>query len=238
MKWRGKFGLVGAALMAVFLSRPTPSQACDVIESPRPLDRDIARLMVERATYVELAVAEARQPFDLEALVATRLAAAGPDERRSLSWGLENYRSSAATVTFRVVETLKGPRVDTFQLNMLVGVGADTAARREEARRRRDFRGRDDHWNLNSYWRHTGFLDETADILDSCWEAESAELGAGYLVFRDETGRVLDAELRFAWPRSGDRFTLAGPTFEEVFEPGDPWVRRVRRETERLTAAR
>ena len=232
---RTTIALITGAVMAMGVFVPA-ADACGALSyensgSPRLLERNIARVMVERATSIELVVAEAREPLDLEALFAAQLAAASPQARSGLVEEIEIIRPFSSAVTFRVTETLKGPSVGGFRMNAMVGDGSDQASRRRWARSRRDFQ------NPGGYWLSESLPFDGTFQLGSCWEPPHANVGASYLIFRDESGRILDAELPFAWRQSGTRFNHSGPTFVEVFEPGDLWVRRVRREVMRSQAS-
>lgn len=231
MQPRPTIALIAGVILAVGALVPA-AVACSPMGyensgKPRLLERNIAKVMVERATSIELVVAETQEPIDLERLFAAQLESADARLRGYLLQEFESIRPFAATVTFRVAETLKGPNVGGFRMNAFVGDGSDLESRRRWARSRRDFQHPGDYWGTSTFP-----FDETFQ-LGSCWEPPHANIGASYLIFRDESGRILDAALPFAWRHSGVRFTLSGPTFAEVFEPGDAWVRRIRREVMR-----
>ena len=224
------FAIYAAGLLAALVCiDASPAAACSPIGyersgSPRSLQPNEARFLVQKAASVELVVADQRRFLDLPALLGSRLAEAEPSRLSFLRDEIALTQPWVATVTFRVIETLKGSPSAAFDLNAMVTVLPAEDERRRWARDRGGFN------DPSTYWLSGAAPLNEAFDLDGCVEPPRVVMGGTYLVFRDVGGRILDATLPFRWRHSRQEFVIQGPVFEEIFGDNDPWLRRVRRE--------
>lgn len=214
------------ALLSVAVAAPA-ALACSPVSyewsgSPRPVERNVARTMVERATSVHLITAEQGRPFDIARLQLGEPTT--PESRRYLEEERDVMRSWSQTMTFRVQETLKGEPVGQLEMGVFRD-GASVEDRRSEARGRGRFSDPSSYWSFDERPLDADFR------IGGCLEPLRAVEGASYLIFLDDAGKLLDARLEFR--RGNWSGTRRGPAFVEVFGDGDPWLSAVRREAAR-----
>ena len=229
----------GLALLvfAAALATAQPALACrppafsaDIFDVPRT---DFAAILVENATYIDLAVAERAEPLtELDGWVR-QLRDAGFAEpqaeadRASMQRFYRNLagdlrRRGAARIVFRGLEKLKGEGPSWFTLNGLwqprgesqFHVGGDLA----------------DVLTPRSVWYTFGGPYEISrnQLGFLCSLPLTARPGQRYLVFRDRDGRLLGPTIPFVDRQSGEMTLRPGFVFEPVASGFDPWLDLVR----------
>ena len=229
-----------AVLAAVCAAASTsPASACSPLAysysgSPPALERNEARVLLDKAVRVDLVIAERSRPLDLQTVFGDVPAGLTPAEALGGEGDIAQWQPWAAVVSFRVLETLKGvPSEPAFDMAASATQDTETARsqRRNWARERRAFDDPSTYWSSDVH-----MLDETF-MISACQEPPHVVVGGTYLIFRGERGNILGPTLPFRWRHSGQVFQIQGPVFEEVFGDDDPWLRRVRREAARLRSA-
>lgn len=228
------------AIGLVFLTAfPVPSEACSFpsyAESGRVIDtRNLARDMVAAATTVDLVEVESATMIDPVAFFAEEralaIAEARPEWVADVGLDYDAYedsyrRAGASTITFRILERLKGPPAVSFDLTGFY------------VRRTDEAYGALSPYDLGEpraalptgedlYMRHLVELKDWGGT-GSCAAPLKAVEGVSYLIFRDAEGRLLyDGSPRFNGPRMEVASGVYGVTAEPASE-GDAWLEAVR----------
>jgi hypothetical protein len=230
-----------ASAVTAALVFSSPAGACSLVpykaSNYRIETRAIPEMMVASAATVDVVIAESVDRsavfarFDVEE--AEQLAQATSDDERAeiradfAAFRDQWRRSGAGTVTYRVVERLKGASADTFSLNAFVPLEDDP-----------DF----PQWLLDTITKRGAFLDPKStwalrqrDLgewggLGSCASPLFAVLGLHYLVFRDAEGHLLTDGISLQVKVDGKfvASTRDGPAYEHILLDGDPWLEAVR----------
>ena len=220
---------------------PVSSEACSFpsyAESGRVIDtRNLARDMVAAATTVDLVEVESATMIDPVAFFAEeraqQIAEAHPewvaDIRADYDAYEDNYRRwGASTITFRILERLKGPPPSSFELTGFY------------VRRLDEFYRVMSSYDLGEpraalptgeelYMRHLVELKDWGGP-GSCAAPLTAVEGVRYLIFRDAEGRLLNDG---AYRSNGPRMEIAPGVYGMTAEPaseGDLWLEAVRSE--------
>ena len=216
---------------------PQPALACrppyyseDIYSFPRA---DFAAVLVENATYIDLAVAERAEPLTeldgwvkqaLDAGLAETEGAADRASTRRYYRGLAGdlRRQGASRIVFRSLEKLRGDGQSWFTLNGLWrprdepqhGIGERLA----------------DALTPRSVWYAMGgpyeILQNQFPLL--CSRPVTVRPGQRYLVFRDLDGRLMGPSIPLLTRDTGEIGLRLGYVFQPVAANGDPWLDLVR----------
>jgi hypothetical protein len=228
------------AIGLVFLSTfPGASEACSFrsyAESGRIIDTgNLARDMVAAATTVDLVEVQGAMMIDPVAFFAEErareVADAPPEWVADVGADYDAYEDSyrrwgASTITFRILERLKGPPASSFELTGFYVRRTDDLYRSMSSYDLGEPRvalptGED------LYMRHLVELKDWGGG-GSCAAPLRAVEGVRYLVFRDADGRLLyDGAPQFNAPQREVAPGVYGVTAEPASE-GDAWLEAVR----------
>lgn len=204
-------------LVAIMTGAAQPTLACSpmyserVIVGPRPAAR-----LVAGSTFVDIVVAESAVPISVADLEWGQ----APSES-DLAWSQSQLAGMAAsTISFRVVERLKGHSPDLFTLEGSLGHFDPDLAR--ETRELCGWFSRADCLDDRVYERFT-----PDELRNSCFQPLFVSLGQRYLVFRDADGSLTDPLIRVRIRATGEVHRVAGPVFEAIVED-DRWLDAVR----------
>lgn len=191
----------------------------------------MARTLVDAATTVDVAVAEAvTDDYEVGTSPLARASVelsfamypdstSGPRTPEEISALLrEEWAGEGARIHYRVVERLKGSGPETFTLNG-ARLPPQPSPPRQHARR------------AHSAMDGLKFRLNSQDLSDwegfgACINALYSDLGQRYLIFRDADGHLLrqDVAVRF----QGKTIRVGGPVYSETPEPADGWLATVR----------
>ncbi|HEY1224213.1 MAG TPA: hypothetical protein VGE54_03210 [Brevundimonas sp.] len=228
-----------AIALSIAACPTTPAQACSYVsyaESGRIIDSThLADTMVAAAWTVDLVEVESVAFIDPVAYFAEERAGAIADTRpewvADVNADYDAYEDSyrrmgAATITYRIVERLKGPAPASFSLTGFY-VRQDSEAYGWRSARELGEARATVPTGEDLYMRHLVELSDWGGP-GSCSAALMALEGVRYLIFRDAEGRLLyDGSLIINRPRPATVVDSYGMTAEPVSE-GDAWLEAVR----------
>jgi hypothetical protein len=231
-------GLAAGMALAAFM--PSAALACSTPsyeESGLVIQADnLARQMVEAAAVVELVEVDSITPWDTKASFAEEradaLANVGPEWTADVSANYDNYEHQyrifgASTVTFRVVESLKGAAIFPLSVGAFV------------------IRNGNDSFNLGPLTDRLpadGPSPSAEDLYEqyaltdlrhfggsgSCAAPLVVKPNGRYLVFRDAAGDLMRDAIPAMSSNRSDRAGVDEPNFEAVDQAGDAWLDAVR----------
>ena len=191
--------------------------------------------MVEAAAVVEVVAVDSITPWDTKAFFAEEraeaLAGRNPRSAAHIAGEYDHFErvyetNGASTVTFRVVETLKGQSTTLFSIGAFVVGPENDGFGLEELTNQLPATGplptAEQLYNLNALTDLTHF--ESA----GCATPMAVRLDGYYLVFRDAAGELLRDAVPVRSRHQRGQTALDGPNFEAVNETGDVWLESVR----------
>jgi hypothetical protein len=233
--------LAAALLATCALAVSASALACDrAAYDKRYVKIDARRLpadMTKAAARIDVAVAEAVEPIDVDAFLtqawAAELARAGPAEAERIArvrkFEEQSFRlPSFGRIRFRVEETLKGQPAAGFTLMGRFGFeGSPFAARRDEFESALE-QGfpRGDYSQPEAVYRYERMVQADIHEPASCTTFPTAIAGRRYLIFRDAEGRLL-GEIVEPGRRYGGNLHQ-WPVYVPL-RANDPWLARVRK---------